>query len=87
MYHKNSTEFLESCDTFYLPKYSEYKKNSQSFKIQIVNPILKRVALKFSVQKQQFYAQFENFSKPGIILVSRQLGKNSRTNCVEKSFD
>ena len=36
---------------------------SQIFKIQIIKLIIKHVISKFSVQKQQFYAQFEIFLK------------------------
>ena len=35
MYHKNSPEFLESCDTFRLQKHFIFKKISQIFGIQI----------------------------------------------------
>ena len=36
---------------------------SQIFKIQIVKPILKHVTSELSVQKEQFYTQFEIFLK------------------------
>ena len=48
-YHKKSPKLIESSDTFWLPKYFEYKENSQIFKIQIVKPILKHVTPKFVV--------------------------------------
>ena len=39
----------------------------------------------FSVQKQQFYVQFEFFlSKLSIIMVSRHSGEHLRTHCVKK---
>ena len=63
MYHKNSPEFLEFCDICWSPKVFEFQKNSQIFIIQIVESLLKHVNLKFNVQKQQFYAQFEIFLK------------------------
>ena len=62
MYHKNYPELLESCDIFWL-KCFEFSNISQIFEMQIVKPILKHVISKFSVQKQQFYAQFEIFSR------------------------
>ena len=46
-----------------MKKYFEFKYMSQFFQMQIVKPILEYVTSKFSVRKQQFYAQFEIFSK------------------------
>ena len=49
MYYKNYPEIHESWDIFWLPKYFEYNKNSQIFKIQIIKLILKHVTPKFVV--------------------------------------
>ena len=54
--------------------------------MQNVKPILKHVTLKFTVQKEQFYAQFEIFFKTESINGFEILGEHSSKKFCPKKF-